>query len=492
MDLLIDHVYADKYRVVRVLGQGAMGAVYEAENVRIRRRVAIKAIHAGLAGKRDAVARFELEAQAAGRIGSRHITEVLDTGQLADGTRFMVMEFLEGATLHERIRTRGRLKPEEIAPIAVELLDGLAAAHRAGIVHRDLKPANVFLVATEGADFVKVLDFGVSKFNALDGGEGMNMTSTGMILGTPFYMSPEQAKGLRLVDRRSDLYSVGVILYEAITGQVPFSAETFNELIFRIVLESPPPAEQFVPDLDGAFAVILRKAMARDADQRFQTAEEFRAVLAAWLEMHAEPSLSLAEGGTMMMAGARGGTVMLDGAPTTPFVSQLAAASPAPFGVTAPLPPPSGASAAVALSEPSVARSRARRGSGTTMIAVVAMSVACVTMGGAAAILLSRGPAARSPSEPISPTAEAAPSSTSAPVSTAVAAPPEPTAPPPTAEPAGSDAPPESPHKDRTAQHPTAAPAPRPPAERPQPVAAPAPIPAPAPAATKRTISGDL
>ncbi len=197
----------------------------------------------------------------------------------------MVMVFLEGMTLHERIRTRGRLKPEEIAPIVVDLLDGLAAAHHAGIVHRDLKPANVFLVTSRGGDEVKILDFGVSKFNVLDGGDGMNMTSTGMILGTPFYMSPEQAKGSRNVDPRSDLYSVGVILYEAITGQVPFSAETFNELIFRIVLESPPPVEQFVPDLGGAFAVILRKAMARDADQRFQTAEEFRGALRAWIEM---------------------------------------------------------------------------------------------------------------------------------------------------------------------------------------------------------------
>src|SRR5262245_13775390 len=192
MPVAIGATYADKYRIVRQLGEGAMGAVYEGENVRIRRRVAIKVLHAHIAEKGDALRRFEREAQAAGRIGSEHIVEVLDMGELPDGSRFMVMEFLEGSTLDQRIRSRRRLTPEEASPIVCQLLAGLSAAHAAEIIHRDLKPANIFL-ANRGGDFVKILDFGVSKFNVLS--DEMSMTSTGAVLGTPFYMSPEQAKG---------------------------------------------------------------------------------------------------------------------------------------------------------------------------------------------------------------------------------------------------------------------------------------------------------
>ncbi len=168
---------------------------------------------------------------------------MLDLGDLPDGSRYMVMEFLEGTTLSDRIIHRGRIAPREAARIVMELLDGLGAAHNAQIIHRDLKPANVFLIANKQgrADFVKILDFGVSKFNILS--DEMSMTSTGVVVGTPYYMSPEQAKGAKFIDARSDLYSVGVILYETITGQVPFNAQTFNELIFKIALEQPPPPE---------------------------------------------------------------------------------------------------------------------------------------------------------------------------------------------------------------------------------------------------------
>jgi serine/threonine-protein kinase len=275
MRLEIGQIYGDKYRIIRRIGEGAMGAVYEGENVRIHRRVAIKTLHGGVASKAEVVTRFEREAQAAGRIGSEHIVEVLDMGELEDGTRFMVMEFLEGVTLAKRIRSKGRLSPDEACVFLIELLDGLAGAHQAGIIHRDLKPANVFLLHSKNgrADFVKILDFGVSKFSLL-GGEEMAMTSTGAVLGTPFYMSPEQAKGSAAIDHRSDLYTVGVIAYECVTGQVPYAAETFNELLFKIVLESPPPAESFVPDLDPGFAAILRKAMAREPGDRYQTAAE--------------------------------------------------------------------------------------------------------------------------------------------------------------------------------------------------------------------------
>ncbi len=285
MTLQTGQILDGKYRIIRELGSGSMGAVYEGENLQIHRRVAIKVLLPSVAQRKDTVQRFEREAQAAGRIGSEHIVDVLDLGIMADGGFYMVMEFLEGMTLRDRIRSRGRLTPRDIVPVAQQLLTGLELAHDAGIIHRDLKPDNVFLMREHAGqpDFVKILDFGVSKFNPLNCEDGMSMTRTGTVVGTPFYMAPEQAKGARDVDERSDLYSVGIILYEAITGQVPFHAGTFNELIFKIVLETPPPPETFVPDLDPAFGRIVRRAMAREANGRFQSAAEFREVLSVWL-----------------------------------------------------------------------------------------------------------------------------------------------------------------------------------------------------------------
>ncbi|HEY4106884.1 MAG TPA: serine/threonine-protein kinase [Polyangiaceae bacterium] len=273
-----------KYRIIRLIGEGGMGAVYEGENTRIHRRVAIKVLHAGVAETAEAVQRFEREAQAAGRIGSEHIVEVLDLGNLASGDRYMVMEFMDGDSLSARIQKKGRITPADLYPIAHQLLAALDAAHTAGIIHRDLKPDNVYLLKTRGgqADFVKLLDFGISKFNQLSGDSGFSMTRTGAVMGTPYYMAPEQAKGAKDMDHRVDLYATGVILYESVTGQVPFNADTFNELLFKIVLEEPRPIEQLVPDMDANFAAIINKAMARDPAVRFQSAKEFQQALEQW------------------------------------------------------------------------------------------------------------------------------------------------------------------------------------------------------------------
>jgi len=232
------------------------------------------------------VQRFEREAQAAGRIGSEHIVEVLDLGDLPNGDRYMVMEFMDGESLSERIEQAGPLDPVDIVPIAEQLLDALDAAHTAGIIHRDLKPDNVYLLKQQAgrSDFLKILDFGISKFSALSGESGLSMTRTGSVMGTPYYMSPEQAKGGKNMDHRADLYSAGVILYECATGVVPFNAETFNELLFKIVLESPPPVEERVPTIDRDFAAIVRKSMERDPDERYETAAEFRAAVLKWAE----------------------------------------------------------------------------------------------------------------------------------------------------------------------------------------------------------------
>jgi eukaryotic-like serine/threonine-protein kinase len=263
-----------KYRIVRLIGEGGMGAVFEGENVRISRRVAIKVLHGAALEKAETVQRFEREAQAAGRIGSDHILEILDLGTLSDGERYMVMEFLNGETLSARIKHHTRLTPEQIVPLIRQALVGLGAAHQAGIIHRDLKPDNIFVLheKTGIRDYVKIIDFGISKFNALGG--DMNMTRTGAVMGTPYYMSPEQAKGSGGVDHRSDIYAIGVILYEAVTGEVPFTGNTFNELMFKIVLSEPRPLAQVIPNLDPRFTEIVTRAMAREPGQRFANADE--------------------------------------------------------------------------------------------------------------------------------------------------------------------------------------------------------------------------
>src|SRR6187402_208690 len=272
--LEVGQLIESKYRIVRLIGEGGMGAVYEGENVRISRRVAIKVLHGGLTANAEVVQRFEREAQAAGRIGNDHILEVLDLGSFPNGDHFIVMEFLEGQPLAGRIKDSTRLSPIEIATLIRQVLVGLGAAHTAGIVHRDLKPDNIFILKEKAGrrDFVKIIDFGISKFQPLSG-DGMKMTRTGAVMGTPYYMSPEQASGSSDADQRSDFYSVGVMMYEAITGRVPFDAGTFNQLMFKIVLEEVPPPETIVPDLDPAFSSIIARSMTRDLLQRFQTTQ---------------------------------------------------------------------------------------------------------------------------------------------------------------------------------------------------------------------------
>lgn len=283
-----------KYRILRLLGEGGMGSVYEGENVKIHRKVAIKTLLAAVAGNADVIGRFEREATAAGRIGNPHILEVLDLGEMKDGDRYLVMELLDGEPLSNRIERQGRLSPAELAPLAVQVLEGLGAAHAAGIIHRDLKPDNIFLLKNHVGikDYVKIIDFGISKFQPLSGdSEGMSMTRTGAVMGTPYYMSPEQASGSRDADLRTDLYALGVILYQAVTGQVPFDAPTFNQLLFKIVLSEPPPVQSVVPEIDEAFASIIARSMARDINARFQTSKEFADALAGWLSSGAAVSV---------------------------------------------------------------------------------------------------------------------------------------------------------------------------------------------------------
>ena len=274
-------VIDNKYRVVRLIGEGGMGAVYEGENTRISRRVAIKVLRTEAANRPELAERFEREARAAARIGSKYVCDVLDLGDLPNGDSYLVMELLEGEDLASRLKSLGRMPDAEALTVAYQLTDGLATMHEAGIIHRDLKPANVFLSkGSHGRDTVKILDFGVSKFAAQQN-ESLHMTATGAVMGTPLYMSPEQARGAKDIDARSDLYAVGVVLYKAVTGKLPFRGDNFNEILFKIALDTPPSVMELAPDVDPAFAAIIERAMEKDPAARFQTARELNEALYA-------------------------------------------------------------------------------------------------------------------------------------------------------------------------------------------------------------------
>lgn len=295
MSLELGQLIDAKYRVVRRIGEGGMGTVYEGENKRIGRRVAIKVLHAQVASMPEFVERFEREARAAARIGSPHVCDVLDLGDLPNGDRYIVMEYLDGISFEDRIVERGKLTTSQLAPIAFELLEGLGTMHGARVIHRDLKPANVFLAKANGGrgEVVKILDFGVAKLLPF-GTEVGTMTQTGTMMGTPLYMSPEQARGARDVDGRTDIYAASVMFYRALTGKLPYNADTLNELLFKIVLEDPRPLRELAPEVDEGFAAIIHKGLARDLEQRFPSARAYQEAIASWGRQQGRSSLSFA------------------------------------------------------------------------------------------------------------------------------------------------------------------------------------------------------
>ena len=266
----------DKYRIERLLATGGMGAVYLGTHVGLRKRVAIKVLNPQFSNG-PMLERFHREAITASQIGHEGIAQVTDLGTSAEGEPFLVMEYLEGESLASRIKTSGPLGVEDACEIGCAILAPLAAAHAAGIVHRDLKPDNVFLVRQSRGEMVKLLDFGISRTTSRE--SSFRLTTTGLVLGTPYYMSPEQARGDSEITFAADLYAFGVMLYEMLVGDVPMRADNYNQLMYRVMIGDFLPPRRRRPDLPEAVERIIVHAMAIAPHDRPQSATELEQAL---------------------------------------------------------------------------------------------------------------------------------------------------------------------------------------------------------------------
>jgi eukaryotic-like serine/threonine-protein kinase len=280
MGQLVGSILDGKYELIKLLGEGGMGAVYEATHLLIGRRLAVKFLHVQYATNQEVITRFQREAQAASKIQHEHIIEVTDMGATADKTPYIVMEYLEGRDIKALLGEVGPLPPRRASHIMLQALSGLQAAHDVEIIHRDLKPENIYVINKSGnPDYVKLLDFGISKFRSLEGEGVKGLTQTGTVLGTPYYMSPEQARGDQNISTRSDIYAMGVILYQMLSGQLPFDAPNYNALLIKILTEEPPDLLTLNPDIPVEMVDAVRKAMSRNPADRFQDCVEFQQVL---------------------------------------------------------------------------------------------------------------------------------------------------------------------------------------------------------------------
>lgn len=274
MSKLIGKVLDGKYRLTKLIGKGGMGSVYEAEHEVISRRVAVKMLNPEYADESDVAERFVREAKAASAIGHPNIIDIQDVGE-HEGATYIVMELLEGTSLSSLIKSKGRLEPAHVVSIARQVADGLEAAHSKGIVHRDLKADNVFLTYDPRlGEQVKILDFGISKVMEKD---GTDLTQTGAVMGTPHYMAPEQVRGEKDVDARIDVWALGVMIYQMLTGMFPFPGSKTPEVLVRILTE--PMAGLELPDLPDEMMEVVERALEKDRKTRFQSVAELRKAL---------------------------------------------------------------------------------------------------------------------------------------------------------------------------------------------------------------------
>lgn len=266
-----------KYRLIEQIGEGGMATIWRAVQISLDRPVAVKFLSVSGPSASKYVERFLEEAKVAAAIRHRNVIDIVDFGTSDQGTVYMVLELLQGESLAERMARLPALTLGEIVNIGVLVLSGLQAVHNAGVVHRDLKPENIFLVNDDDGAYPKLLDFGVSK--SVDRKEGRAPTQEGMLVGTPQYMAPEQARGIRDIDHRIDVWATGVILYEALTGKLPYESENVGDILIKIVSEDAPPITFYRPEVGPELSAVVQRAMTRNRDERYQDAKEMRAAL---------------------------------------------------------------------------------------------------------------------------------------------------------------------------------------------------------------------
>ncbi len=278
-------IIAERYRVEELLGEGGMGAVYRAEHVHMRKQVAVKVLHRSMSSTDEIVARFEREAVAAGNISHPNVAAATDFGKLADGSFFLVLEYIDGQSLRSLLNAEGRVTPDRALRIVSQIAGALGAAHAKGVVHRDLKPENVMLVARPGEEeLVKVLDFGIAKIDIDSVGTSSGttgpssaqpLTRVGAVFGTPDYMAPEQAVG-QAVDGRADLYAIGVMLYEMLAGQRPYRGGTVTVLRQHVLHEIPPLPTEVLTQVDPRVGALVNDLLAKTPDLRVPTAQDLQ------------------------------------------------------------------------------------------------------------------------------------------------------------------------------------------------------------------------
>jgi serine/threonine protein kinase len=282
-------VLAGKYRVDRVLGVGGMGVVVAAHHLHLDERVAIKFLLPEALSNPEAVARFDREARAAVKIKSEHVARVIDVGKLASGAPYMVMEYLDGRDLSVWLKERGPLPVEQAVDFVLQACEAIAEAHAMGIVHRDLKPANLYCIRRpDGALAIKVLDFGISKAT----GASMGMTATQSVMGSPLYMSPEQMESSKAVDARGDIWALGIILFELVTGRVPFDGLAITELVLKIVTAQPPTLHGNVPNVPAGLDRIIHRCLEKKRDDRYASVSELANDLVAFAPPHSKLSVA--------------------------------------------------------------------------------------------------------------------------------------------------------------------------------------------------------
>ena len=284
MPVEIGQTLAGKYKVEEVIGIGGMGVVVAARHMQLDQKVALKFLKHEAMQSEEAVERFIREAKNAVRLRSEHVAKVTDVGTLDNGAPYMVMEYLEGADLSRVVQATGSITIEEAVAFVLQACEAIAEAHALGIIHRDLKPQNLFVTRrVDGRPLVKVLDFGISK--TLEQAGGLVLTRTSSIMGSPLYMSPEQMRSTKNVDQRSDLWALGVILYELLTGRVPFEAEAIPELCLKVVQDAPDPPKSLRPELPEGLNTVVLKCLEKNPANRFENVAELAAALEPYSEM---------------------------------------------------------------------------------------------------------------------------------------------------------------------------------------------------------------